>query len=54
MYFIFNAIICIITLYYVFCVEMQVLYQQKTQIMGQFNENTLVKGELDMLLEVSQ
>ncbi len=32
--------------------EMQVLLQQKTQIMGQFNENTLVKGELDMLGEV--
>ena len=30
---------------------MQVLMQQKSQIMGQFNENTLVKGELDMLEE---
>jgi len=29
--------------------EIQTLYTQKTQSLSQFNENTLVKGELDLL-----
>lgn len=29
--------------------EIQVLFQQKTQALSQFNENTLVKGELDLI-----
>lgn len=29
--------------------EIQVLFSQKTQALSQFNENTLVKGELDLL-----
>jgi len=29
--------------------EVQTLYSQKTTTLAQFNENTLVKGELDML-----
>ena len=29
--------------------EIQTLYRQKTTLLAQFNENTLVKGELDIL-----
>ena len=34
--------------------EIQSIYGKKTQTLSQFNENTLVKGELDLLTEGSR
>ena len=35
-------------------VELQALYSQKTTSLSQFNENTLVKGELDLMDETGK